>query len=199
MKDTALISPFVLNQQDIKIGETVKQERGRLLDFIRRRVPEGIDAEDILQDVFYQLAEAYRLMKPIEQVSNWLFTVARNRITDLYRKKKTVPVSSLAPVHRQEDAEEGERLDLSDIVPGDTEDPEMTELRAAIMEELEHALAELPPEQREVFVMHEIEDKSFQEIVKITGVPVNTLLSRKRYAVLHLRKRLQNLYRELIN
>jgi RNA polymerase sigma factor (sigma-70 family) len=198
MKDTALISsPLGLKEQDQSINETVKKERGRLLDFIRRRVPEETDAEDILQDVFYQLVETYRLMKPIEQVTNWLFTVARNKITDLYRKKKPVPMSKIIPAVESDD--ESERLDLSDILPAGTESPEMADLRGLIMEELENALADLPEEQRDVFVMHEIEDKSFNEISETTGESVNTLLSRKRYAVLFLRKRLQSLYNELTN
>ena len=186
-----------MKEQNLEINETVKKERNRLLDFIRRRVPEDTDAEDILQDVFYQLVETYRLMKPIEQVTSWLFTVARNRITDLYRKKKTVPISKLTPAASSD--EDAERLDLSDIIPAGTESPEMADLRGLIMEELENALADLPPEQRDVFVMHEVEDKSFNEIAELTGETVNTLLSRKRYAVLYLRKRLQNLYNELTN
>jgi RNA polymerase sigma factor (sigma-70 family) len=198
MKETALISPpLALKEQDRTINETVKRERSRLLDFIRKRVPEDTDAEDILQDVFYQLVETYRLMKPVEQVTNWLFTVARNKITDLYRKKKPVPMSKIMPA--VESDEESDRLDLSDILPDGTESPEMADLRRLIMEELENALADLPREQRDVFVMHEIEDKSFNEISEITGQSVNTLLSRKRYAVLYLRKRLQDLYNELTN
>ena len=196
MKETALIPQLAnVQEQDRNINETVKKERSRLLDFIRRRVPEDTDAEDILQDVFYQLVETYRLLKPIEQVTSWLFTVARNKITDLYRKKKTLPVSKLVPNITSD--EENERLDLSDILPDGTESPEMANLRGLIMEELENALADLPAEQRDVFVMHEIEDKSFNEIAEITGEQVNTLLSRKRYAVLYLRKRLQELYNEL--
>lgn len=197
MKEIVLIQSVNLKEQDKNISETVNQQRGRLLDFIRKRVPEDTDAEDILQDVFYQLVETYRMMKPIEQVTNWLFTVARNKITDLYRKKKPQPLSKLNPV--ADNDEDGERLDLSDILPDGTESPEMANLRVLIMEELQNALAELPAEQRDVFVMHEIEDKSFNEISEITNETVNTLLSRKRYAVLFLRKRLQNIYNELTN
>jgi RNA polymerase sigma factor (sigma-70 family) len=198
MKEVALILEATrhLEDQDRNINETVTKERGRLLDFIRKRVPEDTDAEDILQDVFYQLVETYRLMKPIEQVTNWLFTVARNRITDLYRKKKPEPLSKIRTAF-DGDGEEGERLDLSDILPDGTESPEMADLRGLIMAELQEALSDLPAEQRDVFVMHEVEDKSFNEIAEITGETVNTLLSRKRYAVLYLRKRLQNLYNEL--
>ena len=195
MKEKVLIQSINLKEQDKNISETVSEQRGRLLDFIRKRVPEETDAEDILQDVFYQLVETYRLMKPIEQVTNWLFTVARNKITDLYRKKKPQPLSKLNPV--ADNDEDGERLDLSDILPDGTESPEMADLRVMIMEELQDALAELPAEQRDVFVMHEIEDKSFNEISELTNESVNTLLSRKRYAVLYLRKRLQNIYNEL--
>jgi RNA polymerase sigma factor (sigma-70 family) len=196
MKDALLTAqPLILKDQNINISETVRKERSRLLDFIRRRVPEETDAEDILQDVFYQLVETYRLMKPIEQVTNWLFTVARNKITDLYRKKKAVPLSKINPV--ADGDEDAERLDLSDLLPSGSESPEMADLRSYIMEELEKALEELPAEQRDVFVMHEIEDKSFNEIAEITGESVNTLLSRKRYAVLFLRKRLKKLYEEL--
>lgn len=198
MKEVALILEQTqhLKDQDRDINETVTKERGRLLDFIRKRVPEDTDAEDILQDVFYQLVETYRLMKPIEQVTNWLFTVARNRITDLYRKKKPEPLSKIRTAFSG-DGDEGERLDLSDILPDGTESPEMADLRGLIMAELQDALSDLPEEQRDVFVMHEVEDKSFNEIAEITGETVNTLLSRKRYAVLYLRKRLQNLYNEL--
>ncbi|HEY6161068.1 MAG TPA: sigma-70 family RNA polymerase sigma factor [Bacteroidia bacterium] len=196
MKDALLTAqPLILKDQNINISETVRKERSRLLDFIRRRVPEETDAEDILQDVFYQLVETYRLMKPIEQVTNWLFTVARNKITDLYRKKKAVPLSKINPVAGGD--EDAERLDLSDLLPSGSESPEMADLRSYITEELEKALEELPAEQRDVFVMHEIEDKSFNEIAEITGESVNTLLSRKRYAVLFLRKRLKKLYEEL--
>ena len=197
MKEKVLIQSINLKEQDRDISETVSEQRGRLLDFIRKRVPEETDAEDILQDVFYQLVETYRLMKPIEQVTNWLFTVARNKITDLYRKKKPQPLSKLNPI--ADNDEDGERLDLSDILPDGTESPEMADLRGMIMEELQDALAELPAEQRDVFVMHEIEDKSFNEISELTKESVNTLLSRKRYAVLYLRKRLQNVYNELTN
>jgi RNA polymerase sigma factor (sigma-70 family) len=196
MTKTALISPpLALKEQNSTIHEAVSKERSRLLEFIRRRVPEEADAEDILQDVFYQLVETYRLMKPIEQVTNWLFTVARNKITDLYRKKKPVAMSKIIPA--VESDEEADRLDLSDILPDGNESPEMADLRGLIMEQLEDALSDLPAEQRDVFVMHEIEDRSFNEISEITGESVNTLLSRKRYAVLYLRKRLQHLYNEL--
>ena len=184
-------------EQDRKIKETVQKEQNRLLNFIRKRVPTEADAEDILQDVFYQLVETYRLMKPVEQLTAWLFTVARNKITDRFRKHK--PESLEKQQIRKSGDDEGEMLNISDIIPDKTDSAEMLMLRSAITDELETALEELPAEQREVFVMHELENKSFKEISEITGEQVNTLLSRKRYAVVHLRKRLQDMYNELIN
>lgn len=182
--------------QNESIRQTVEKERRRLLEFIRRRVPTQEDAEDVLQDVFYELVNTYRLMKPVEQLASWMFTVARNKITDRYRKKKPDSLEAHFAVRAGDD---GDRLDISDFLPGNMNSPETEMMREAIMEGLEAALAELPKEQREVFIMHEIEDKSFQEIEQITGANVNTLLSRKRYAVLFLRERLQNLYNDLFN
>ncbi|MBI3501647.1 MAG: sigma-70 family RNA polymerase sigma factor [Bacteroidetes bacterium] len=182
--------------QNQSIQETVKKESPRLLDFIRRRIPNADDAEDILQDVFYQLVENTRLMKPIEDVGAWLFTVTRNKITDLFRKKKPESLEKQM-IHSHE--EEGEMLNLSDILPAKNDSPENKMLRSAVTEELEDALDELPKEQREVFMLHEIDGKSFREISELTGESVNTLLSRKRYAVLFLRERLKELYKELLN
>lgn len=182
--------------QNQAIEETVKKESPRLLDFIRKRIPDADDAEDILQDVFYQLIETYRLMKPIEEVTAWLFTVARNKITDRFRKKKPESLEKQL-LHSRE--EESEMLNLSDILPGQNDSPEIKMLRTAVTEELEDALDDLPKEQREVFMLHEIDGKSFKEISEMTGASVNTLLSRKRYAVLFLRERLKELYKELIN
>jgi RNA polymerase sigma factor (sigma-70 family) len=173
---------------------TIEKERRRLLDFIRKRVPTQEDAEDILQDVFYELVNTYRLMKPVEQMASWLFTVARNKITDRYRKKKPDSLESHFAVRA---GDEGERLDIADFLPSNSNSPETEMMREAITDGLMAALEELPKEQRDVFIMHEIEDKSFQEISDITGANVNTLLSRKRYAVLFLRQRLQNLYDDL--
>lgn len=185
-------------EQNETIKQTVQKERNRLFNFIRKRVPEQADAEDILQDVFYQLTETYRLMKPVEQVSSWLFTVARNKITDWFRKSKAEPFSKQQVQNASAD-EEGEVLTLADMLPDLSNNPEGQYARKVIMSALEDALDELPEEQREVFIMHELENKSFNELSEITGENVKTLLSRKRYAVLHLRERLQELYKELIN
>lgn len=180
--------------QDETIAQTVNKERRRLFDFIRRRVPKAEDAEDILQDVFYELTESYRLMKPAEKVASWLFTVARNKITDWYRKKRPEAM----PVLRGNGDDEAEMLNLAELIPNDnTADGEL--MRSMIMNALQEALDELPDEQRDVFILNEIDEKTFREISEETGVPLNTLLSRKRYAVLHLRSRLQHLYNEMFN
>jgi RNA polymerase sigma factor (sigma-70 family) len=178
-------------EQDQRISEVVKREQSRLRNFIRRRVPDPRDAEDILQDVFYELVEANRLLMPIEHVTGWLFRVARNRITDLFRKKKPESFSDTAV--RDED---DELLTLEDMLPSPDAGPEALYARHVLLEELELAVEELPQEQREVFVAHELEGHSFREIAAATGVSVNTLLSRKRYAVRHLRERLQSIYDE---
>ncbi len=183
------------DSQNKMIGETVKREKGRLFRFIRQRVRNDEEAEDILQDVFFQLVETYRAMKPVEQLTSWLFTVARNKITDRYRKKKPDSLESTA-VHRDE---EGEALFLSDLLRSSEMNGEDGMMNDLIMESIMDALDELPEEQKEVFVMHELEDKSFAEISEILGVNQNTLLSRKRYAVLFLRERLQSLYQLLNN
>jgi len=178
-------------EQDQRISEVVKREQSRLRNFIRRRVPDPRDAEDVLQDVFYRLVEANRLLMPIEHVTGWLFRVARNRITDLFRKKKPELFSDAV----SED-EEGEALQIEDLLPSPDAGPEALYFRNLLLDELALALDELPDEQREVFVAHELEGRSFKELAEETGVSVNTLLSRKRYAVLHLRERLQDLYDE---
>ncbi len=180
--------------QNESIKQVIVKERKRLLDFIRKRVPTQEDAEDVLQDVFYELVNTYRLMKPVEQMASWLFTVARNKITDRYRKKKPDSLEDHFAIRAGDD---GDRMDISDFLPSGTNSPETEMMREAIMQGLVQALDELPKEQREVFIMHELEDKSYQEIAEITGANVNTLLSRKRYAVLYLRERLQNLYADL--
>ena len=179
-------------EQDQRISEVVRRERSRLGNFIRRRVPDPRDAEDILQEVFYELVEANRLLMPIEHVTGWLFRVARNRITDLFRKKKPESFSDAAL-----EGEDGELLRLEDLLPSPDAGPEALYARSVLLDELEAALDELPEEQREVFVAHELEGLSFKEIAADTGVSVNTLLSRKRYAVLHLRQRLRSIYDEL--
>ena len=178
-------------EQDQRISEVVKREQVRLRNFIRRRVPDPRDAEDILQDVFCELVEANRLLMPIHHVTSWLFRVARNRITDLFRKTKPESFSDAAVAH-----EDDELLRLEDLLPSPDAGPEALYVRSVLLDEVELALDELPEEQREVFVAHELEGRSFKEIAAQTGVGVNTLLSRKRYAVLHLRKRLQSIYDE---
>ena len=178
-------------EADQRISDVVKREQSRLRNFIRRRVPDPRDAEDILQDVFYELVEANRLLMPIEHVTGWLFRVARNRITDLFRKKKPESFSDTAVAD-----EEGEVLEIEDLLPSPDVGPEALYLRSVLLDELELAVDELPEEQREVFVAHELEGRSFKEMAAETGVGVNTLLSRKRYAVLHLRERLQSVYDE---
>ena len=190
MKDAAGLERMAL-EQDQRISEVVKREQSRLRNFIRRRVPDPRDAEDILQDVFYELVEANRLLMPIEHVTGWLFRVARNRITDLFRKKKPESFSDTAVAD-----EDDERLRLEDLLPSPDAGPEALYARNVLLDELELAVDELPEEQREVFVAHELEGRSFKEMAAETGVSVNTLLSRKRYAVLHLRERLQSIYDE---
>src|SRR5438034_2182714 len=174
-------------EQDQRISEVVKREQSRLRNFIRRRVPDPRDAEDILQDVFYKLVEANRLLMPIEHVSGWLFRVARNRITDFFRKKTPESFSDAAVAD-----EDDELLQLEDLLPSPDAGPEALYFRNVLLDELEFALGELPDEQREVFVAHELDGHSFKEMAAETGVSVNTLLSRKRYAMLHLRERLQS-------
>jgi RNA polymerase sigma factor (sigma-70 family) len=178
-------------EQDRQISEIVAEERSRLRNFIRRRVPDPSDAEDIVQEVFYELVEANRLLMPIEHVTGWLFRVARNRITDLFRKKKPEAFSDAAV-----EGEDGELLRIEDPLPSPDAGPEALYFRNVLLDELELALDELPDEQREVFVAHELEGRSFKEMAAETGVSVNTLLSRKRYAVLHLRERLQSIHEE---
>lgn len=180
-------------EHDELISQTVRKERSRLFNFIRKQIPDEEEAEDILQDVFYQLVETYRLMKPVERISSWLFTVARNKITDRFRKKKAVPVSQLDTIN-----EEGETLTILDLIPDPADGPEAEMLAEMIMEALEAALDELPAVQREAFVLHEIEGQSFEQISQQTGVKVATLISRKRYAVLFLRERLREFYDELM-
>jgi len=173
-----------VREQDKRISDVIGvigREQSRLRSFIRRRVPDPRDAEDILQDVFYELVEANRLLMPIDHVTGWLFRVARNRITDLFRRHKPENLTDT----------------MEDLLPSPEAGPDAEYARHLLLEELESAIGELPPEQREVFIAHELEGRSFKEMAAGTGVSINTLLSRKRYAVLHLRKRLQGLYDEL--
>jgi len=190
MKRVLVINEMV-DEQNQRISETVGREQARLRSFIRRRVPDREDAEDILQDVFYELVEAYRLMQPIEQVGAWLFRVARNRITDLFRKKKPEALQDqkMSPM-------DGEQVTLEDLLPSSDGGPEAAFARTVLLDELDHALDELPEEQREVFIAHEFEGRSFKELATQSGLTVNTLLSRKHYAVIHLRERLQVIYDE---
>lgn len=178
MKDTRPLER-VPTGQDVQLTDVVNRERPRLRSFIRRRVPDPRDAEDILQDVFFALVEANRLLMPIDHVTGWLFRVARNRITDLFRSRRP------------------ERLELEDLLPSPDAGPEAQYARRLLLDALEQAIAELPPDQREVFVGHEIEGRSFKQMSAATGVGINTLLSRKRYAVLRLRERLRQTYHDL--
>ena len=190
--DEALTKHWPMVEQDQRISEAVTQEQSRLRNFIRRRVPDPGDAEDILQDVFFELVEAYRMMKPVEQVTAWLFRVARNRITDLFRRKGREALRN-QPVGI---AEDGDVLLLEELLPSPDAGPDAAYARSLLLEELDEALDELPVEQREVFVGHELMGYSFKELAARTGLSVNTLLSRKHYAVLHLRERLQAIYDE---
>jgi RNA polymerase sigma factor (sigma-70 family) len=181
----------LMSEQDRRISEVVAQQGARLRNFIRKRVPNDADVEDVLQEVFYELVEANRLLMPIEYVTGWLFQVARNRITDLFRKKKPEPFSDAASVD-----EDGELLRIEDLLPSPDAGPEALYLRNEMLDELELAVRELPGEQRQVFLAHEVAGKSFKELSAETGVSINTLLARKRYAVLHLRERLQSTHDE---
>ncbi len=178
--------------QDRQIAEAVEREQPRLRNFIRRRVRDESDVEDILQEVFYEFIEAYRMMKPIERAGAWLFRVARNRTTDLFRKKRPESFATVTTRHDPDD----EGLPLEDMLPSPGAGPEAAYARGVLLEELNEALEKLPEEQREVFVAHELEGRSFKDLAAETGVEVNTLLSRKHYAVLHLRARLQDIYDE---
>ncbi len=192
MKETTLALERLRSEQDRRISETVQREQTRLRNFIRRRVADQRDAEDILQEVFYEFVEAYRMMKPIEQVSGWLFRVARNRIIDLFRRRK--PGSLSDPVSAGDD---GEELLLQDLLPSPELGPDAGYARTVLLEELDEALDELSDRQREVFIAHEVEGRSFKELSAETGVSVNTLIARKHRAVAHLRRRLQAIHDEL--
>ena len=187
----ALSTDLMSEEQNRRLAATMEREQTRLRNFIRKRVFDETEAEDILQDVFYELVRAYRLMKPVEQVGAWLFRVARNRIIDRFRKRRPESVSS-----QPANGEDGEPMLWEDLLPSPDAGPEAAYAREVLLEQLEAALDELPDEQREVFVAHEIEGRSFNELAAETGLSVNTLLSRKHYAVLHLRRRLQAIYDE---
>jgi RNA polymerase sigma factor (sigma-70 family) len=185
----ALREPWMMTQQDQQISEAIEREKPRLRNFIRKRVADQSDAEDILQEVFYELVEAYRMLKPVEQVTAWLFRVARNRITDLFRSKKRE-----APSEPSVETVDGHQLQWEDLLPSPDAGPESAYARSVLLDEMEAALEELPTDQREVFIGHELLGYSFKELAERTGVSINTLLSRKHYAVLHLRERLQAIY-----
>ncbi len=195
MKESLIIEHHMAAKQNESVREAFEKEKKRLLGFIMARVPGKEDAEDILQDVFFQLTESYRVERVIGQLSAWLFTVARNKITDWFRKQKPEPASYLFHAAEEEDADPRLENFFRDLGDG----PEAVYARKLVLHELEAAIDELPQEQREVFVMHELEEKSFAEISRATGVPLKTLLSRKHYAVLFLRKRLREIYQEFVN
>lgn len=200
--DEALKKQWPMAEQDQRISEVVKREQSRLRSFIRRRVPDPRDAEDILQEVFYKLVEANRLLMPIDHVTGWLFRVARNRIVDLWREKKMERVGDAEGSQTNSlryTAEDESELRLEELLPSPDDGPEAVYARNVLLEELELAINELPREQREVFVAHELEGRSFKEMVAATGTSMNTLLARKRYAVLHLRKRLRGIYDEFMS
>lgn len=179
-------------EQDRQIADVIAKEQPGLRSFIRRRVANEADVEDLLQEVFFELVRAHRLLLPIDFVTGWLYRVARNRITDLFRKKRPQAFTEAAI-----ETEEGELLQLEDLLPARDGGPEAEYMRNVLLDELRRAIAELPRDQREIFVAHELEGRSFKELAMESGVNVNTLLSRKRYAVLHLRERLQSIYNEL--
>ncbi|MGC2247153.1 MAG: sigma-70 family RNA polymerase sigma factor [Terriglobales bacterium] len=195
--DAALRKQWPMVEQDQRISEAVTREQSRLRNFIRRRVADPGDAEDILQEVFYEFVETYRMMKPVEHITGWLYRVARNRITDLFRKKSR-EAGNGAIGGAQNNGGNGEERLLEELLPSLDAGPEAVYARSVLLEEVDEALDELPAEQREVFIAHELMGYSFKEISARTGVSVNTLLSRKRYAVLYLRQRLQGIYDEFM-
>jgi RNA polymerase sigma factor (sigma-70 family) len=176
------------------IEQVAGRESGRLLNYIRRQVSSREDAEDILQEVFYQFLKGFSDIRSTERITSWLFTVARNKITDYFRKKKPVALSDRQTMGKEED---GQVLKLEDILPALTRDPEDELMREWIWETIEKALDEMPGDQRDVFIWNEFEDRSFSEISEMTGEGINTLLSRKHYAILFLRKKLKELYNQL--
>lgn len=190
--DQALKTRWSMTEQDQKISEAIARDEARLRSFIRRRVPDRSEAEDILQDVFYELVEAYRMMKPVEQVTAWLFRVARNRIIDLFRRKQR-EAARMEPDSRTED---GDAQSLEELLPAPEAGPDSAYARKVLLEELDLALDELPPEQKDAFVAHELMGYSFKQLSEEYGVGVSTLISRKHYAVKHLRERLRDIYEE---
>jgi len=184
--DAALTDPLIAAAQDREIASTVQRERGRLLAFIRRRIADAAEAEDVLQEALYELVLAHRMMQPVQQAGAWLTRVARHRIIDRFRKHKPQPLADRRAAQGEEPDEAFE-----DLLPAPDGGPESAVIRELLLGEIEAALGELPPEQREVFVAHELDGLSFRELSARSGVSVNTLLARKRYAVLHLQRRLR--------
>lgn len=197
MDDSLHVGNFMTQQQNEIIEQAVKNERKKLLKFIRTRVANDEDASDILQDVFFQLASNRGMVDTIENMASWLYRVTRNKIIDWYRKRKPESIDTMAAF--DDDEEEGYFSNLAALSSASSDNPDVLFERQLIWDTMYQALNELPEDQREVFILHELENKSFNEIAEITGVSVNTLLSRKRYAVLHLREQLQDLYNELLN
>lgn len=191
--NTLRLSPAMTADRKVLVEQTVTAERNRLFNFIKKRVSDPGDAEDILQDVFYQLWQGYDTIENVERITSWLFRVARNKIIDRYRKLKPTSFSELESVRADDEVP----LLLADIIGDTSTSPDDVYTRELIWESIEEVLAEMPKSQREVFVWHELEDISFREMSERTGDSINTLLSRKRYAVNYLRKRLQNLYNEI--
>jgi RNA polymerase sigma factor (sigma-70 family) len=196
--DAISIQHWVRADADQTTVDAFRRERARLGHFIRRRVPDAADAEDILQDVYVELVQATRVLEPIEQVGAWLFRVARNRITDLFRRRRTAGADLLG-ARPESSSDELDELAVEDLLPSAQAGPEAAYARRLLLQEIEQALADLPPEQREVFVAHELDGVSFKALAEQTGVHLNTLLSRKRYAVLHLRERLQAIHDDVIH
>lgn len=190
--DQALRKHWAMAEQDERISKAINREQARLRNFIRKRVADRQDAEDVLQEVFYELVEAYRMMKPIEEVTAWLFRVARNRIVDLFRRRKREALSDPQAATN----EDGETPRWEDLLPSPDAGPQAAYARRVLLEELDAALEELPEEQRQAFIAHELMGYSFKELAAQSGLSVNTLLSRKHYAVVHLRERLQAIYDE---
>jgi RNA polymerase sigma factor (sigma-70 family) len=186
-----MTEPLTIAEQDAFIAATLRRDESKLRSFIRGRVLDTSEAEDILQDVFYELIQTYRMMKPVEQVTAWLYRVARNRITDLFRRQK--------PVSLNESRSDEDGPTLEDLIPSPDAGPDAIYARNVLFDALDAALEELPEEQREVFIAHELLGQPFKEIAEETGTPLNTLLSRKRYAVLHLRERLQEVQQTIIS
>ena len=195
MEDMRTISLEMTQNQNDSIGEIVQENGKKLLEFIRHRVREPEEAEDIFQDVMIELTQSYRLMQPIEKMAAWLYKVARNKIIDNYRKKKPTRLDDQLVFRK---SNESEHLYLQDLLQSSSQSPDSDFDQALIFEAIQLALSELPAEQREVFIQHELEGKSFKEMTEETGLSTNTLLSRKRYAVLALRNKLQFLYDELM-